>query len=435
MKMTGPAGDLSAGNAHFEEFMSPSSDTIRSFALVGHSGAGKTHTADAIARLTGLNNRLGSPGEGTSLFDYEPEEQKRGGSISSHLLSCDYDGFRIHILDTPGDGNFLHDAQICLQGVDAAMLVISAVDGIEVSTERMSALAAEMGLPRAIFINKMDRERADYQHVLSELKEVLGVEPVLLQLPLGRETAFKGVIDLVDRKVWTYNGDGGAPTQGPIPEELEDEVEVAVESMVESVAMADDALVEKYLEEGELSSEELRNGLNKGITEGTLCPVLLGSAALNIGVDRMLWLARAFPGPSDREGFGAEDDTVVEANSAGGFALLQDGYRSLLGPNLPFPCGPWCHPGGLDRSEPAHREGRTTGHDLQPGWQEAGSAQERPDRRPLRSLQAQGHQDRRHALQRQATGEGQGRDGAAPDDLVHDSSQESRGRGQDPIFA
>jgi elongation factor G len=285
---------------------------IRSFALVGHGGSGKTQTADAIARFVGLNTRLGSPGDGTSLFDFEPEEQKRGGSITSHMLTGERGERRYHVIDTPGDGNFLHDARICLQAVDAAVLVVSAVDGVEVSTERMSTAAAELGLPRAVYINKMDRERADYEAVLKDVREILEMEPVLLQIPIGVEDGFKGVVDLVNRKALIYSGDEGEPKVEEIPADLEDAVEEAVEAMIEAVATADDDLTEKYLEEGELSEEEIRTGLAGGISNGTLCPVVLGSAGKNIGMDGLLSMTDGFPAATTRPAVPAINEKTDE---------------------------------------------------------------------------------------------------------------------------
>ncbi|MEE2828990.1 MAG: elongation factor G [Myxococcota bacterium] len=303
---------------------------IRSFALVGHSGAGKTHTADAIARLTGLNNRLGSPSDQTSLFDFEPEEQKRGGSITSHMLACRHGDMHFNILDTPGDGNFIHDAQIALQAVDAAVLVVSAVDGVEVSTERMSDAARERGMPRAVFINKMDRERANHKTVLGDIKEVLGMEPVLLQLPIGVESGFRGMVDLVNRQALVYSGDEGKPKIEDIPADLQEEVEDAVESMIEAVAMADDELVEKYLEEGELSEEDVRAGLNKGILSGALCPVVIGSAALNIGADQLLRMANTFPAATDCNPTPSTEGDEVSADPGGPLAALC--FKTIIDP-------------------------------------------------------------------------------------------------------
>jgi len=256
--------------------------------------------ADALARLTGQNTRLGSVLDGTSLFDTEPEEQKRQGSISSSFLSCDFEGYRVHVADTPGDSNFLHDGELVMQAVDGAVLVVSAVDGVEVNTERMSTAAQEMGIPRAVFINKMDKERANPENVLADLAESLSVSPVVLQLPIGIEDGFKGVVDLINHKAFVYEGDSGLAKEVPIPEDLADEVQEATELMTEAVAETDDELIEKYLDEGELSPEDVRAGLNRGILSGDIVPVLFGSALKNIGIDRLLWFARALPSPAQR---------------------------------------------------------------------------------------------------------------------------------------
>ena len=272
---------------------------IRSFALVGHGGCGKTSIADAMAVLMGHKNRIGRVDEQTSLFDYEAEEHKRGGSIGASFLTGEFDGFRIHVADTPGEGNFLHEARGALQGVNAAVIVISAVDGVEVSTEHVCGYAKNQGLSLAVFINKMDRENADYEAVLADVAKVLGLQPVLIQLPIGAEDDFKGVVDLINRKALFYDG-SGIGIEGDIPADMVDEVDAAIEEMTEAVAMADDALVEKYLDAGELTRDEIREGLNKGVLSGAMCPVLLGSAAKNIAIDRILWAARAMPSAKER---------------------------------------------------------------------------------------------------------------------------------------
>ena len=276
-------------------------DTIRSLSLVGHGGAGKTSLADALARLTGQNSRLGNVMDGTSLFDTEPEEQKRQGSISSSFITCEFDGYRVHVADTPGDSNFLHDAELVTQVMDGAVVVVSAVDGVEVNTERIGATAARLNVPRAVFINKMDRERADIDQVVADLKEVMELQPVVLQIPIGTEDSFRGVVDLINRKAFLYEGDGGVGKEAPIPADLEGAVDAAIEALTEAVAETDDELIEKYLDEGELSADDVRRGLNRGIMSGDLVPVLLGSATKNIGADRLLWLARAFPHTAQRQ--------------------------------------------------------------------------------------------------------------------------------------
>ena len=303
------------------------STKIRSLALVGHAGCGKTSIADAMALNMGRAKRLGRVDDQTSLFDFEPEEHKRGGSTSASFLSGEFDGFKIHVVDTPGEGNFLHEARGALQGVNAAVVVISAVDGVEVSTEHVSGYATNQGLPRAVFINKMDREHADYEQVVSDVASILGAQPVLMQLPIGQVDDFKGVVDLINRRALLYDG-SGKPSESDIPADMSDEVEAAIEEMMEAVAMADDALVEKYLDAGELTQDEIREGLNKGILAGSVCPVFLGSASKNIGVDRILWAARALPNSMQRPALtahrpGDEDDLVeVSGDSSAGFAAL-----------------------------------------------------------------------------------------------------------------
>ncbi len=275
-------------------------DKIRSFALVGHGHAGKTSLADALARTTGLNTRLGAVLDHSSLFDTEPEEQKRQGSITSAFLTCQYDGYRVHVADTPGDSNFLHDSELVLQAMDGAILVVSGVDGVEVNTERMNQAAQRMHIPRAVFVNKMDRERADATAAVADLAEALGCRPVVLQLPIGSEDGFRGVVDLINHTAYVYEDDGGIGKEVPIPPELAGAVQEATDAMTEAVAETDDALIEKYLDEGELSPEDVRLGLNRGILSGDIVPVLFGSAIKNIGVDRLLWFARALPSPTER---------------------------------------------------------------------------------------------------------------------------------------
>ncbi len=312
------------------------SDQIRSFALVGHSGAGKTSIADAVAYLAGHNTRLGSVSDKTSLLDFEPEERDRGASLYSHFLTVESGGLKQHVVDTPGDGDFIHDAHLVMQGVDTAVLVVSASDGVETATEKMNTLAQELGLARAVFINKLDRERTDANATVAEVKEVLGIEPVLLQLPIGAHEGFKGVVDLPSGKAYMYEGDSGKATVGDVPSELAGEVEAAMEALTEQVAMTDDDLVEKYLEDGELSPEDFAAALAKGIAKGALVPVLFGSATKNIGVDRLLALAAQFPTPAQRPPYkvhpvGAPDDLrELPADPAGPAVALC--FKTVIDP-------------------------------------------------------------------------------------------------------
>lgn len=290
------------------------SQQVRSLALVGHGHSGKTSVAEALAYLTGQNTRLGSVIDGSSLMDYEPEEKERGGSLETSFLTCEFDGFKYHIADTPGDGDFIHDAHLALRGVDAALLVISATDGVETMTEKMSAAASQLGLPRILLLNKLDRDHATPSAILEELRTALHLEPVVLHLAIGEGEGFRGIVNLIDRKAYVYEGDAGRGQEVPIPPELQAEVDNAFEHLIDQVAMVDDELVEQYLETGTLPAADLRAGLVKGIANGTLAPVLLGSATRNIAMDRILTLMRSLPAPTERR---------FAATTPGSFAPLE----------------------------------------------------------------------------------------------------------------
>ncbi len=271
---------------------------IRTFALTGHGGCGKTSIGEAILFLAGANSRLGAVDGQTSLLDFEPEEQKRAGSISTSFGTVEWGDTKIHFADTPGDGNFILDGRNAMLGVDASVAVVSAVDGVEVNTEKSWGFAEELELPRAVFINKMDRDRADGKQAAEDVTEILGVRAVPLQVPVGKEEDFKGVVDLISRQLVTFAADGsGKVTKGDIPGDLADEVEMAIEAMVEAAAEADEDLLEKYLEEGELNAAEVEQGLKAGIRSGSFVPVLYGAATRNFGVGQLLDLMAMFPSP------------------------------------------------------------------------------------------------------------------------------------------
>lgn len=307
---------------------------IRTIALIGHGGSGKTSVGEALLYLTGANSRLGAVDDQTALLDHEPEEHKRGGSISTSFGTIEHDGVKINFADTPGDGNFILDARAALLGVDAAVAVVSAVDGVEVNTERTYGYATDSGLPVAVFVNKMDRERANGQQAVDDITELLGVRAVPLQVPVGAEADFKGVCDLVTGKLLTFAADGsGKVTEGDIPADLADAVEAATEVMVEAAAEADEELLEKYLEEGELSPEEIRIGLLAGIRSGSFVPVIFGAATRNFGVSSLLDLIEMFPCPLDgaaRAAHDGEEEKQIAPDPSGSFAGLV--VKTLIDP-------------------------------------------------------------------------------------------------------
>ncbi|MCB9759372.1 MAG: elongation factor G [Alphaproteobacteria bacterium] len=282
---------------------------IRNIALVGHGLAGKTSIAEAMLFNGGANSRLGVAGTSTSILDFEPEEHKRGSSIGSSFAWVEHKGSKINIIDTPGDGNFIFDAFAALRGADAAVVVVSAPDGIEVQTEAVYHKAVELGLPRIIVINKMDRERADPEQVLVEIEETFGAKPVPLQLPIGKEEAFEGVVSLFQKKAIRYKKDGsGAFEKGDVPDDLADAVESALENLVETVASADEELLEKYLETFELSDEEVRQGFHDALKRGEILPVLYTAASANVAVEALMDLVTwAVPSPLERGAIEALD--------------------------------------------------------------------------------------------------------------------------------
>jgi len=279
--------------------MSEKVEGIRNIALVAHGGAGKTSLAEAMLFDAGVINRMGRIEEGNTALDFEPEEIKRTSSISTGFHQVNWKKHAITLIDTPGDQNFFSDTKTCLQAADAAVVVIDGVDGVKVQTELGWEFIDDFKLPRAIFINKLDRERADFMRTFDDAKGMFQPKPIILQLPIGAETGFKGIVDLINLKAYVYGEDGKAKATD-IPAEMKETVEAEREALIENIAEADDALVERYLEGETLSEDDLRGALRKGVLSRTFTPVLCGSAAANIGVDLLLdFIAAVMPSPVD----------------------------------------------------------------------------------------------------------------------------------------
>lgn len=275
-------------------------DHLRNLALIGHSGAGKTSVAEALLFTAKATTRLGKVDDGSSVLDFEAEEIKRRISIAAACHHFDWKKHAVHFVDTPGDDNFLAETRAALQVADSALVIVDAVDGVKVGTEKVWAYADKFNLPRLLFINKMERERADFHKVVQELKDILKAKPVLLQIPIGQEASFKGVVDLVGMKAYTFEA-GGKITETPIPADLADEAESLRSDLLNFAAESDDALIEKFLEEGQLSPEEVWQGLRTGTLAGSFVPVLCGAALQNMGTPLLLDAINAFlPSPSDR---------------------------------------------------------------------------------------------------------------------------------------
>jgi elongation factor G len=275
---------------------------IRNLGIVAHGGAGKTSLAEAILFDTGMIDRLGRVDDGSATMDFEPEEIKRKISITSALDHCEWDGHSIHIVDTPGYGNFIADTRACMRTLDCAVVILSAISGVKAQTEEIWNWANEFEIPRIAFVNKMDRDRASFLRAIDDMEKSLGARGVAVQMPIGSEADFQGVIDLITMKACFYAKDGsGQFTEGAVPAEYVEEAGRLREHMVEIVAEAYDDLTEKYLEAGELSEEEILDGLRVGTMRNTFTAVLCGAATANIGVKQLLNAVCAYlPSPLDR---------------------------------------------------------------------------------------------------------------------------------------
>jgi elongation factor G len=269
------------------------SDT-HNYALVGHSADGKTSLGEAILHASGATSTLGSVTEGTSALNHLPEEKERHTTITSSVFSYDTGGKHLTLVDTPGDPNFAADGQVALQRLDGAVLLVSGADGAKVGTDRMFRFCRERGIPVVAFINGLDRERANFEEALASL-ETMEAKPVALTLPIGDNEALSGVVDLVTGKAYTAEGESDPPA------DLADTIASAREQFVENVAECDDTLLEKYLEEGELSPDDLQQALLSGTRSGQILPVLCGSALRSIGLTPLLRaIAELLPSAADR---------------------------------------------------------------------------------------------------------------------------------------
>lgn len=277
------------------------SKSLRNIAIVGHGGTGKTSLCESLLYVAGKTDRLGRVDEGTSCMDFEPEEQKRHISISSAINFVDWDKHKVNIVDTPGDSDFAYDTRNCLRVVDGTVIVIDAIGAVEFQTEAVWGYANEFNLPKIVFVSRMDRERADFYNVIENIKIRFGKKVTPILLPIGSESNFTGLIDLLAMKSLTFDETTGKYKAGDIPAELESEANEYHEAMVEDIAECDEDLMDKYLENGELSPEEIRAGLRKAVLSGSLIPALCGSATRNIGTASLLEIiVTCLPSPVDR---------------------------------------------------------------------------------------------------------------------------------------
>ena len=310
------------------------STNLRNVAIVGHGKSGKTSIAEACLFNTGAVKRLGKVDDGTTTTDYEPEEVKRKLSIGTALAACEWQDYKLNLLDTPGYPDFVGEVKGALQAADSALVVISATSGIEVETEKVWQYAESMDLPRAFFVNKMDREHADFAGVVEELRVRFGTGVVPIQLPIGKEAAFQGVVDLLALHIRLKERDeNNCIVVEEIPEYMTNEVEEARQKLIEAVAEFNNELLEKYIEGVEIAEEEVAAALIEGIQAGKIFPVLCGSAMRNVGMHKLLNdIVEYLPAPTDRTVIGMDPETeeLVERGTEDAFSAQV--FKTIVDP-------------------------------------------------------------------------------------------------------
>ncbi len=276
---------------------------IRNIALIGHGHSGKTTLTSGFLYTAGATNRLTRVDEGTAVTDFDDEEIQRKLTISTGLAFAEWAKKKINLIDTPGFNIFINDTKAALIAADAALVLVDGVAGVEVQTEKVWTFADEFNLPRAIMINKLDRERSSFERTLAKVQDVFGRLAVPAQLPIGAEKEFKGVVDVIRMKAYTYTIDGdGKGKEGPIPENLAEPAQKAHEALVEMVAEGNDELMEEFFEKGTLPVEHIIDGLRLAIRERRIFPVLCGSGLHNVGSDLLMnFIVENFPAPTEHE--------------------------------------------------------------------------------------------------------------------------------------
>jgi elongation factor G len=259
---------------------------IRNIALVGHGGSGKTTLAEAMLFAAGAISRFGKVDEGNTTSDYDPEEIRRKFSINASLAPCEFNNHKINVIDTPGYTDFIGEVYGALRAVDTAAIVVDAVSGLEVQSERVWGIADDYGLAKIVIINRMDKENANFDEAVRTIQQVCSDRVTPLQIPIGSESSFKGVVDVLKQKAFIT--EKGKTTAAAIPSDLEDEVTSAREALIERIAESDDDLMEKYLDQGELSEQEILSGMKSAVAKGQVIPIVCAAAFASIGIGSLL---------------------------------------------------------------------------------------------------------------------------------------------------
>ena len=273
-------------------------ESLRNVGLIGHGATGKTSLAEALLYYTGTTDRLGKNEDGTTVMDYEAEEKKRGISLSTSVACVEFNNTKINIVDMPGYFDFEGEMIQGMKAVDIATIVVCAVSGVEVGTEKAWKYCNKVNIPRAFFINKMDRENADFDKTLEQMKEKFGLSIVPIEYPIGKEENFTGVVNIISQKAFKLDNKTKKMVSIDIPADLIDKVNECRQMIMETVAETDEELLEKYLENGKLSDEDIYSGFIKGCSDGEIAPVLCGSATKVVGIKSMLEnIIGCFPSP------------------------------------------------------------------------------------------------------------------------------------------
>jgi elongation factor G len=304
---------------------------IRNVVLVGHGNAGKTSLAEALLHRAGVINRMGRVEDGTTTCDFDPEERQRGLSLSLSMAPFTWRGHKVNLIDTPGYADFIGEVAAALRVADLAVFVVSAVDGVEVQTETVWRMAADLGVPRMVFVNKLDRERASFDRTLAQLQDRMGPGIAPLELPIGEESTFRGIADLLTDRAHIYTN--GAPEETDIPDEMEALEHETHDTLVEGIVVADDDMLERYLEGDVPSVEELERTLHDGIASATVFPVVVGSATAEIGIDRLAdFLVEIGPTPLDRSTPVTAGDTEVNVEAQADGDPLAFVFKTIADP-------------------------------------------------------------------------------------------------------
>ena len=311
-------------------------DRIRNVGLFAHGGAGKTSLAEALLFDTKATTRLGRVDEGNTVTDYDPDEIKRRISVSAAIAPVEWRDTKINVIDAPGYADFIGEVKSALRVADAAIIVIDASAGVEVGTEQAWRLAEERGVPRVIFINKMDRENADFGRALASARAAFGNRVAPIQFPIGAEKQFTGVVDLLSEQAHAYtNTTSGEFTSGPIPDELKADEETYRRQLVESIAEQDEVLMMRYLEDDPISTEELAAGLKQCVMDGVVVPVLVGSATMNRGVKQLLdAIVDLLPSAAEVRATGALKGEEIEVAPVDGASMVALAFKTLADPHV-----------------------------------------------------------------------------------------------------